>query len=312
MINKPINCPECDAVLHFQGEPGHEELFCTCGYTWREDSLQFSSGIFSQGAVERLRQRGREAREALGSHVDLLDHGLTIEQMQDAIERDDPDAARGFARYLNGVDSPDTRERERADYIEKIKGEDAFLQGIDPGVPTTEETFANFNPSGRDDSVVSALETAKQWVRGTSAGILVLGGAPGVGKTHLAIAASKALVESHHDVAFRTEIDLIAEIQRRFADNSSDRFIQELSEVPWLVIDDLGMAALTSWGEEKLDRLINERWRSAGALRTLITTNVEGNDLPARLASRLRDRTRSVIVNIKASDYRSLTVEERR
>ena len=84
----------------------------------------------------------------------------------------------------------------------------------------------------------------------------------------------------------------------------ADRWISGFSGALSLIIDDLGLAALTDTMRGVMDEIINARWRGAGGLRTMVTLNFKSKDMPPRIASRLGDRSRSLVVQIDAEDMR--------
>ena len=57
-----------------------------------------------------------------------------------------------------------------------------------------------------------------------------------------------------------------------------------------------------------MDEIINARWRGAGGLRTMVTLNFKSKDMPPRIASRLGDKSRSLVVQIEAEDMRKEVV----
>lgn len=154
-------------------------------------------------------------------------------------------------------------------------------------------------------SVAEARESVRQWSLGESKPILYVTGIPGVGKTMLAETAARAILDRGETIAYRTEPDMMAEIRRGMGDRTADAKVEALIAVRWLVIDDLGRENLTGTMATVWDRIIDGRWRSAGATRTLITTNAKRTDLPARIASRLGDRSLVTGVLIDAEDYRT-------
>ena len=164
------------------------------------------------------------------------------------------------------------------------------------------ETF-----KGRSNqSVRSALKATQQWVNeaDSTPGMLALAGPPGVGKTHLAAGAYWRLRALGRSVLYFREETLIAELYRGTKTGVLEEVRAELAGVPWLVVDDLGVNATTDWLQGAIDGIVNVRWENAGRVGTMVTTNLQANQLPARTASRLRDMSRAVSVQINAEDYR--------
>ena len=175
---------------------------------------------------------------------------------------------------------------------------------IDPGVPAGPERFENLKDRPEFPDVSSARDKVSIWAIGTDVGSLLLAGSPGVGKTHLALAAARVLLERDQEIVYRQETALISDIRARFSSGTADDLIDVFSTVKWLVLDDMGQASLTSTYAAIVDQIIDARWRGAPALNTLVTTNLLSGDMSPRIASRLGDVSRGSAVMIKAEDYR--------
>jgi hypothetical protein len=135
---------------------------------------------------------------------------------------------------------------------------------------------------------------------------LVLNGVPGCGKTRLAKAACYMLWR-HRNVLFTTERNMVALLHGAIASQQVETVTEELMNIPNLIYDDFGAAAITpgSWAHSKRDEILSHRWEHQ--LRTMITTNLQSADLrevSARLASRMMDAKLAVNVAITAGDYR--------
>jgi len=122
---------------------------------------------------------------------------------------------------------------------------------------------------------------------------VMLTGAPGMGKTHLLIAAVLACCAGGVRAQFWPWQDVLREMRRRFdaeGDSATD-FEARVRAVPVLALDDIGAEHSRSpWATEVLEALID--YRQARALPTLIATNLALLELNQyageRAASRLR------------------------
>lgn len=168
------------------------------------------------------------------------------------------------------------------------------------------ETLAGFTLDTMFPDLLTARDAVADWISGEGPGMLLLGGAPGVGKTHLALAAKNGLLATRgSDVWFLTDHDLDARLRNSFDSNTTDNLIRALGSTPNLIIDDYGTIKRGDTMVGLMDTLINDRWIGATmGLRTLITTNKGYEALPPRMRSRIMDATRARTVGIEAPDYR--------
>lgn len=169
-------------------------------------------------------------------------------------------------------------------------------------------TFENFLPRPGFPALAAALQAVQGWVRGKSPYLLTLAGPPGVGKSHLASASLNAMLKDRRYFMFRTEGDILERLHAAIGggEASVETELKRYMEVPVLILDELGGQAISEWDKAWMDRLIDARWRGVESQkRTLITTNLVGGQLPARMASRLKDVRRGAVVVMNASDYRT-------
>lgn len=130
---------------------------------------------------------------------------------------------------------------------------------------------------------------------------LYICGACGCGKTHLCAAAANGLRAAGVSVLFMTTPVLLGTLKADL--NRTEDFVNQLSVVPVLVLDDLGTEPLTEWAASILFRIIDGRYTTRRPL--LVSSNLTLERLGSdRLASRLGDvRLCEVIVN-PAPDWR--------
>jgi DNA replication protein DnaC len=177
------------------------------------------------------------------------------------------------------------------------------------GIPNLNRTFEQFNPNPAYPKLIEALTCAREWAAGAGAPILTLAGPVGTGKSHLAVAAGRAVVGRGMQVLYRSEGDLIDEMRKGIGNKTLDDLIETLRTVPYLIWDDLGASPVTEsgWGDGKMDQIFDARWVGAemGTLRTLVTTNLVTKQFHDRgldrLASRLTDRTVGRSVNLQGA-----------
>lgn len=164
--------------------------------------------------------------------------------------------------------------------------------------------LALWSPRPKFPRLQEARRALEEWMGFKGPAILTLAGDPGVGKSHLAQAAANQLLATGADVFYREEMQLIADLQEAVRSNKLEAALGQVMRVKWLILDDLGQAALKDWGASQMDRIINARWLDAGEVRTLITTNLAAKDLPPRVASRLSDVRVARQVVMQATDFR--------
>jgi DNA replication protein DnaC len=138
-------------------------------------------------------------------------------------------------------------------------------------------------------------------------GWLVLTGAHGCGKTHLAAAIGHFRRDMGDRVVFSVVPEMLDHLRATFNPESAvrmDRRFEEVRTAPLLILDDLGTQNATPWVREKLYQLFNYRYNAE--LPTVITTADYVKDVDARLLSRLQDQRLCSISAIQAPAYRGV------
>ncbi|HEX5478171.1 MAG TPA: ATP-binding protein [Dehalococcoidia bacterium] len=144
-------------------------------------------------------------------------------------------------------------------------------------------------------------------------GWLVLCGASGCGKTHIAAAIVNALIARGSPALFVVVPDLLDHLRSAYqpgADVHYDELFERVRNAPVLVLDDLGTQAHTAWAQEKLFQLINHRFNTR--LPTVVTTNQMPEQMDDRLRTRLTDAGLARVYTLEAgrrpADMRALDV----
>ena len=152
-----------------------------------------------------------------------------------------------------------------------------------------------------------ALYAAKDMARGnlSRGNFLVMAGPTGVGKTHLALAIAWEWFDDGFPVVFSRVDDLLDELRRGYEDGNYQQKLEHIRRCSLLVLDDLGAEHAKEWAGEKIDRIVD--WRYIARMPLVVTTNAKSEDLAPRVASRLADKGCSVVVQIDAEDYRTMT-----
>jgi DNA replication protein DnaC len=121
-------------------------------------------------------------------------------------------------------------------------------------------------------------------------GWLLLSGASGCGKTHIAAAIVNRILERGDPALFVVVPDLLDHLRSAYqpgAEIGYDELFERVRNAPVLVLDDLGTQAPTPWAQEKLFQLINHRFNMR--LPTVVTTNLLPEQIDERLRTRLTD-----------------------
>jgi DNA replication protein DnaC len=95
-------------------------------------------------------------------------------------------------------------------------------------------------------------------------------GPPGTGKSHLAQAIGRAAIQQGYRVLYREAHTLLEELADATLDATRKVYLAELTAVPLLIIDDLGMRKLPHTAAEDLLEIIMRRYERAS---TLLTSN---------------------------------------
>lgn len=95
-------------------------------------------------------------------------------------------------------------------------------------------------------------------------------GPPGTGKSHIAQALGRAVIQQGHRVLYREAHVLLEELAEASVDGSRKEHVTALATVPLLIIDDLGMRKLPATAAEDLLELVMRRYERTS---TIITSN---------------------------------------
>ena len=165
-----------------------------------------------------------------------------------------------------------------------------------------DRTFDNFKIEYQPEAYAISYEYATGFNDNTGQGLFFMGN-PGTGKTHLAAAITNYIVmELGIPVKFGNFIDLLSDIKKSF--RSDEDIVQQLKEMPLLVIDDLGKERSSEWSESILYDVINGRYEDY--MPTIITTNMTPKQVEGRFGeavlSRLSEMCKGVVMSGK--DFR--------
>jgi DNA replication protein DnaC len=148
---------------------------------------------------------------------------------------------------------------------------------------------------------------------------LFLEGQPGVGKTHLAVAVLKQVIQtSGVRGLFYDTRDLLRVIRSTYDPSirtTELEILRPVMKTDLLVLDDLGAEKTSEWVEETMNLIVNTRYNERRA--TIFTSNypdipddTEPNSLIFRVGERMRSRLHEMceFVVMDGADYRELPV----
>jgi DNA replication protein DnaC len=135
----------------------------------------------------------------------------------------------------------------------------------------------------------------------------------GTGKTALAMTVSKAALESSHTVAIYSLPRLLALIRESIErEEGVVGFLERLSAVDLLHIDDVGAENRTDWALEQLYTIVNTRYEEQRSI--VLTTNLDHGELAEqvgeRVVSRLVEMCGDTVVPLYGQDRRRQPPDE--
>ncbi len=183
--------------------------------------------------------------------------------------------------------------------------------------PLTRLTFENLvrrgrSPDSRDQERFQRYVEEAEGFAQDPEGWLVLVGASGCGKTHVAAAVANRCLERGVPALFVVVPDLLDHLRAAYkpdADLAYDQLFEQVRNAPVLILDDLGTQSATPWAQEKLFQIINHRFNAR--LPTVVTTNVPTRTWDDRLRTRLADTELSRVFQIEERtvlDYQNINM----
>ena len=195
-------------------------------------------------------------------------HYVTI-QFPNCEEQDQQNAIRAQEQYER------EQEQKRLYFLKDFSLLDDDLKNA---------SFDNYKAVTREqkEDLKNVRSQLKGYLDGQDYNIVLIGDT-GVGKSHLAYAALKALSDHTKKIGlFINVVDLLAKIKEDFSLESE--YIKRISEAEWLVLDDVGTEKVTEWSSGILYSILNKR------TKTIITTNLAPEDIKGTYGKRIYSR----------------------
>jgi len=172
-------------------------------------------------------------------------------------------------------------------------------------MPTNTKQTHRFNTFKLAKGVKDAYDAAVAFTMDTEGGklpFLTFLGLPGLGKTHLALAIGWDYLEMGRTVFYYHVAGLLNALRDGYKHSGEadyEHIAAYARNCSLLILDDLGAEKDTEWAGEQLDMIIDTRYENSK--RLVVTTNLTLDDLPARVADRLREGT---LVHLKGESFR--------
>lgn len=147
-------------------------------------------------------------------------------------------------------------------------------------------------------------DIARKWIAGEFS-TLVLTGPVGVGKTHLAAAATWAFLQSR-PISWVSVARMMLQLRASFGDEDRAKALKTLTGTGPIVLDDLDKVNPTEDGRSSVFTAIDTRIEEQAPL--LVTTNLELTEIGKRYGDAVKSRLRSgTIVKLAGRDRRAIS-----
>ena len=152
-------------------------------------------------------------------------------------------------------------------------------------------TFEALIPEGRKSRVDEAIfreatEVAKEFAADPK-GWLVIEGATGTGKTHLAAAMINAMVDRGKPAKYVSALNIPELVINERSHGDDGAIFTPLLDAPVLAIDDFGAQQSNNWVDAKIDQLLTHRFN--GRIATILVLAKARSSLPERVALKVDD-----------------------
>lgn len=207
---------------------------------------------------------------------------------------------------------PTCGEARQAEYLSRVAERISAECGLDPKQRAL--SFENFRRyAGNEKALAAAQYLAGEGVD-KGAWLIIQGRETGTGKTHLLAAIANAAISRGIPTIYSYTTDLLDHLRAGYRKKQGeegdelgdfDERWERLKHVKLLLLDDFGVQVNTPWATERMEALIDARYRAG--LPMAITTNLVDQEW-AKLSPRIRDRferySPADVVQMRAIKYR--------
>ncbi|MEE1186616.1 MAG: ATP-binding protein [Acutalibacteraceae bacterium] len=168
-------------------------------------------------------------------------------------------------------------------------------------MPLKESTFEKFslkyykdiktdqgNPLKVMTSIYNKCKTYADDFSPVHSGNLLFLGTTGLGKTHLSLAIAGTVINKGFGVVYASAQNIMSQIEKEHFGRAYSDYTNHICNCDLLIIDDLGAEFSTQFNLSAVYNIINTRMQSCKP--TIISTNLEANDLQERYGQRIMSR----------------------
>lgn len=165
-------------------------------------------------------------------------------------------------------------------------------------------TFETFEPNENKTIYTACKRYVENRVFDAEKNGLIICGACGTGKTHLAAAIANSLADEGVSVLFDTFSGHLEKLKEEFNSNSGAGYLNFMKNVDLLILDDVGKEKQTEWSESVMFGIINSRYESMKPV--IITSNFSQKELEEYFGGACYSRLIEMCyaLNTKGDDYR--------
>lgn len=233
-----------------------------------------------------------DIQEILGNTMNMAQ--TASEQNLTATNASSEFRARQAAKFYEAWD--EDAEAIRAEKAERIRKQSNL------GLRFQGRTFETFDSTRNPDAYATCLSYADSYTN-SERNFLLLTGAYGTGKTHLAAAIANRLMDNGVPVLFNTFGGHLNKLKLEFG-NSKSNYLSMMQNIEMLMMDDIGKEQQTEWTRAITFEVINYRYEHK--LPVVMTTNLQSRQLSEYLGGAVWSRLHEICQGVKTigGDYR--------